>query len=382
MTNPSTRTRRLLAVAAASVLIAAACGNDDSSSSTTVAPATTAVGGGDASDRCGDPARLGSTLNFLNWADYIDTEVLDRFEEECGVKVTMDLHTANEEAVAKIQVGNSGYSLVIVTDYAVDIMASQGLLQALDLNEIPNAANLDPAQMDLYYDPGNTYSLPYQYSTTGMAYDVSVFDTAPDSWDALFAGNTQCGRSSLLADQRETIGSALVYKGYDWNNTDPAAHEEALDVLLAARECVSGFDSANFIGNLASGEVVLAASWGFAAGIAYVDNPNIRYVIPREGGIIWQDNFVIPADAPDAYTAHVFINYMLEADIGALITEFTFGYTPNLTVVPLLSADYDEVIAGTGLELTDDIRARLVYQVRGPEHAIFANTWDAVVAAG
>jgi spermidine/putrescine transport system substrate-binding protein len=381
MTIRSTRTRRLVALAASSVLIAAACGNDDSSSATTAAP-TTAPGGGDASGRCGDASRLGSTLNFLNWADYIDTAVLDRFEQECGVKVTMDLHTANEEAVAKIQVGNSGYSLVIVTDYAVDIMASQGLLAALDLSAIPNAANLDPDQMDPYYDPGNKYSLPYQYSTTGMAYDTTVFDTAPTSWDALFAGNTQCGRSSLLADQRETIGSALVYKGHEWNSTDPAAHDEALDVLLAARDCVSGFDSANYIGNLASGEVVLAASWGFAAGIAYVDNPNIRYVIPQEGGIIWQDNFVIPADAPDAYTAHVFINYMLEADIGALITEFTFGYTPNLSVVPLLSDDYEAVIAGAGLELTDEVRSRLVYQVRGPEHSIFADTWDAVVAAG
>jgi spermidine/putrescine transport system substrate-binding protein len=397
MNHRTKTTWRLLSAAVAAILLLSACGDDDDSAADTTGTTdaadgtadTDAGGDGDAADgaagesgRCGDPERLGDSINFLNWADYIDPAVLEQFESECGVAVTMDTHTANEEAIAKIQAGNSGYSLVIVTDYAVQIMATEGLLQELDQSEIPNAANLDPDQMDLYYDEGNVYSLPYQYSTTGLAYDESIVDPAPTSWDALYAGNQHCGQSSLLDDQRETIGSALVYLGYEWNETDPAAHDEALDALLAARDCVSAFDSANFIGNMATGEVVVAASWGFAAGIAYVDNPNLRYIIPEEGGIIWQDNFVIPADAPDPYTAHVLINYMLEADIGALITEFTFGYTPNTVVTPLLSDDYNAVIEGAGLELTDEIRERLVFQVRDEEHAIFADTWSEVVAAG
>lgn len=381
---------RLVAATFALALIASACGDDDDTDATAADAESSSSAEGDegSSDgdpttgRCGDPARLGSSINFLNWADYIDETILESFEAECGVSVTMDTHTANEEAIAKIQAGNSGYSLVIVTDYAVGIMASEGELQELNVAEIPNIANLEPAQMDLYYDPGNVYSLPYQYSTTGMAYDVTAFDDPPTSWDALYAGNQYCGQSSLLDDQRETTGSALAYLGYEWNETDPAAHEEALDALLDARDCISAFDSANFIGNLASGEVLVAESWGFAAGIAYLDNPNVRFVIPDEGGIIWQDNFVIPADSPDAYTAHVFINYMLEADIGALITEFTIGYTPNTLVPPLLSDDYRAVIDGSGLALTDEIRDRLVFQVRAEEHSIFADTWGEVVAAG
>ena len=335
-----------------------------------------------ATGRCGDPARLGDSINFLNWADYIDEAILDMFEEECGVSVTMDTHVANEDAIAKVDAGNSGYSLVIVTDYAIDILHSQGLLQELDLGLVPNVDNLDPNQMDTYYDPGNRYSLPYQYSTTGFAFDVTAFDTPPTSWSAIFDENPLCGQSSLLEDQREVIGAALAYLGYDWNETDPAAHDQALDVVLDARECVSGFDSANYIGNLASGEVLAAQSWGFAAGIAYLDNPNIRYIIPDEGGTIWQDGMVIPADAPDPYTAHVFINYMLEPDIGALITEFTIGYTPNTAVPPLLSDGYFDVIEGAGLELTDEIRERLVWQVRDESHAIFAETWSEVIAAG
>ena len=374
--QPARPSRRQGLAVAAALAAATAFGGATAGAGGTTEPAEPGAG------RCGDPAQLGDSLNFYNWAEYIDVAVLEAFEEECGVAVTMDTYSSNEEAVAKVQAGNSGYSLMIPTDYAVSILIDQGLALELDHALIPNMANLDPNQLDLYYDPGNVYSLPYQYSTTGLAFNSSEFETAPTSWAAIFDENEFCGQSSLLDDQRETIGAALVYLGYDWNETDPAAHEEALDLLLAARECVSGFDSVNFIGNLASGEVIVAEAWGFAAGIAYIDNPDIRYIIPEEGGTIWQDNFVIPADAPDPYTAHVFINFMLEPDIGALITEYTIGYTPNLEVVPLLSDDYTAIIEGAGLELTDEVRERLVFQVRGEEHAIFADTWSELLAAG
>jgi len=378
---------RLVAVAAVGAVLAAGCGDDDEAAPVAVAPETTVAPAEPApaaseTGRCGDPERLADSINFLNWADYIDPAILDMFEEECGVSVTLDTHVANEDAIAKVAVGNSGYSLVIVTDYAIAIMADQELLAPLDLSLIPNSANLDPNQMSAYYDPDNIYSLPYQYSTTGFAFDVTAYETPPTSWSVIFDENPLCGESSLLEDQREVIGAALVYLGYDWNETDPAAHEQALELILEARDCVSAFDSANYYGDLGSGEILAAMSWGFAAGIAYLDNPNVRYIIPEEGGIIWQDAMVVPADAPEAYTAHVLINYMLEPDIGALITEFTIGYTPNLTVPPELSDDYFDVIEGAGLVLTDDIRERLTWQVRDERHAIFADTWSEVLMEG
>jgi len=365
---------RLVAGLAALMLLAAACGEEAAPEGAGGTPT-----GGAAVGRCGDPERLGATLNFYNWADYIDEKVLEMFEEECGVRVTMDTYTSNEEMLAKIQAGNSGYSLVIPTDYTVKIMIEQDLARPLDMENIPNSSNLDPSQLGQYYDPTNEYSLPYQYSTTGLAYNVTAFDEPPTSWAVLFDQNDHCGESSLLDDQYETVGAALVYLGYSWNETSDEAHEKAIDLLLDAKDCVSAFDSANFIGNLASGEVVVAEAWGFAAGIARLDNPDVEYVIPEEGGILWQDNFVVPADAPDPYTAEVFINYMLEPDIGALITEYTFGFTPNLKVEPLLSDEYHEIVTEGGIVVDEAVRERLEPSIR-PDARRYSDTYKAVTA--
>jgi spermidine/putrescine transport system substrate-binding protein len=335
------------------------------------------------SDRCGDPEQLSDTLNFYNWADYIDEGILTMFEEECGVKVVMDLYTSNEEAVAKITAGNSGYDLSIPTDYAVKIMSDAGALQPLDYDLIPNSAKIDPEAMGMYYDPDNTYSLPYQWSTTGIAYNVNYFPEPPTSYDVLFDMDILCenkGFVSMLDDPRETPSMALQYLGYSVNETDPAVHEEVLALLREQKECIAGYNSENFIQTLAAEEVVMAGSWGFAAALAYFENENIRYFIPEEGGIIWQDNMVVPVDAPHPYTAHVFINYLLEPDIGALLTEWTLGVTPNLEVVPLLSDDYYDTFETVGLIVDDATRERLEWQERGEGAEIFADTWTSVKA--
>ena len=375
----------LLVVAMLGLLVLAAC-------AAPVAPASAPEGStsteemaasGEMSARCGDPEKLDDTLNFYNWADYIDENIITMFEEECGVDVNLDLYTSNEEAIAKIQAGNSGYDLMIPTDYAAKILIDQGLVQELDMDAIPNAANLDPANLGMYYDPENAYSLPYAWSTTGIAYNVNSFPEAPTSYAVLFDLDQLCENSgfvSMLDDQRETIGMALQYLGYSANETDPAAQAEALELLQAQKECIAGYNSENFIQTLAAEEVVMAGSWGFAAALAYLDNENIRYFIPEEGGIIWQDNMVVPADAPHPYTAHVFINYLLDPEIGALLTEWTFGFTPNKEVVPFLSEDYYNTMETVGLLVDDETRERLEWVLRGEGAEVFSETWTTLKA--
>jgi len=305
------------------------------------------------------------------------------FEEECGVDVTMDLYTSNEEAIAKIQAGNSGYDMLIPTDYAAKILIDEGLVQELNMDAIPNAANVNPDNMGMYYDPENAYSLPYAWSTTGIAYNSANFSEAPTSYAALMDLDTVCENSgfvSMLDDQRESVGMALQYLGHGLNSTDEAHHAEALELLRAQKECISGYNSENFIQTLAAEEVVMAGSWGFAAALSYLDNENIRYFIPEEGGIIWQDNMVVTADAPHPYTAHVFINYLLDPEIGAMLTEWTFGFTPNSAVEPLLSDDYYNTMETVGLMVDGETRERLEWVMRGEGAEVFADTWTSLKA--
>ena len=335
------------------------------------------------STRCGDKSKLSDTLNFFNWADYIDENILTQFEEECGVKVVMDNYTSNEELIAKIAAGNSGYDVIVPTDYAVAIMADRGVLTELNKDDIPNIKNLDPKTMGMYYDPENKYSLPYQWSTTGLAYNTTVFPEPPDSWAAVFDPEQVCqhkGFVSMLDDSRETIGKALLYLGYDINETDPAAQKEALDLLTAQKECIAGYNSENFIQTLASEEVVMAEAWAFAAALARLDNENIAYVIPKEGGTIWQDNMAIPIDAPHPYTAHVFINYILEPDIGAQLTEWAFGFTPNMASEALLSDDYYNLMKEGGMIPDEETFKRLHWIKRSPGTEIFNDTWTALMS--
>lgn len=335
------------------------------------------------SGRCGDKSKLSDTLNFYNWADYMDEEILAAFEAECGVKVVQDIFSSNEDLIAKIQAGNSGYDLIIPSDYAVEIMANRGLLKELDYANIPNAKNVNPGQMGLYYDPNNTYSIPYQWGTTGIAYNTAFFDEPPDSWAYLFDPELVCqhkGFASMLDDEREAVGAALKYLGYSYNDTDPAHHAEAQEILAAQKECLAGYNSDNFNQTLAAEEVVIAHAWSGGTALARSENENVAFVIPKEGGAIWQDNMAIPTDAPHPYTAEVFMNYLLDPEIGAQLSNYIYYFTPNQAAEPLLDQGYYDILEGGGMVVDDAVRERLEWIERNEETIIFSDTWTAVKA--
>ncbi|MCB0035780.1 MAG: spermidine/putrescine ABC transporter substrate-binding protein, partial [Anaerolineales bacterium] len=335
------------------------------------------------SDRCGDTSQLSDTLNFYNWADYMDEEILAQFEEECGVTVVQDIYSSNEDLIAKIQAGNSGYDLIVPSDYAVEILIDRGLLKELDFDNIPNFSNIDPALTGLYYDPDNQYSIPYQWGTTGLAYNTAYFDTPPDSWAYMFDPELVCENSgfvSMLDDERESVGAALSYLGYSYNDTDPEHHAEAQELLAAQKECLAGYNSDNFNQTLAAEEVVLAHAWSGGTALARDENENVAFVIPKEGGAIWMDNMAIPADAPNAYTAEVFVNYLLDAEIGAQLSNYIYYFSPNLASQPLLDEYYFDLLTSGGMIVDDEVQQRLEWIERSEETIIFSDTWTAVKA--
>jgi len=336
-----------------------------------------------ASERCGDPSKLSDVLRFFNWADYMDEEIFAQFEAECGVKVTQDIYASNEDLIAKLQAGNAGYDLVIPSDYAVQILINANLLRPLEMANIPNAANVDPNLMGMYYDPENVYSLPYQWGTTGIAYNTTAYPDGIDSWAALFDPAQVCeqkGFASMLDDERESIGAALKFLGFSYNDTDPDHQAQARDLLLAQKECLAGYNSENYIQSLSSEEVMIAHAWSGGTAQARGENPNVAFVIPKEGGTIWMDNMTIPADAPNAYTAEIFINYLLSPEIGAQLSNYTYYFTPNLAAQPLLDADYYALLESGGMLVDDEVHARLEWIKRDDQSIIFSDTWTAVKA--
>ncbi len=369
------------------VFILAACGGTDNAPAASNGESAPASNSAPATDVlpefCGDPSKLSAELHFFNWADYMDEDIMAQFEEACGVKVTQDIYSSNEDLIAKLQAGNSGYDLVIPSDYAVQILINAGLLRPLDMANIPNVVNIDPNLMGMYYDPENTYSIPYQWGTTGIAYNVTAYPDGVDSWAALFDPAQVCeqkGFASMLDDERESIGATLKYLGYSYNDTDPDHQAQARDVLLAQKECLAGYNSDNYSQTLAGEEVMIAHAWSGGTALAHGENENVKFVVPKEGSAIYMENMTIPADASNAYTAEIFINYLLSPEIGAQLSNYIYYFSPNLASQPLLDPTYHALLESGGMVVDDEIRSRLEWIKRDDQSIIFSDTWTAVKA--
>jgi spermidine/putrescine-binding protein len=280
----------------------------------------------------GGKQELAKQLHIYNWGEYIDPQIYADFEKEFGVKVVEDTFSSNEELLAKFQAGATGYDLIVPSDYMVAIMIQLELISPLNYDNIPNAKNIDAKFKDPPYDPGNKYSVPYQWGTTGIGYDNTVFDEPPDSWAYLFdpaVASQYAGKMSMLNDSREAIGAALKYLGYSVNATDEKQLEEAKQLLIQQKPWVKTYDSESFENLLAAGETVIAHGYSGDFFMAAVEAEQVSYAIPKEGGTIWTDNLAIPKTAASQYTAEVFINYLLQPEVGAKISNFTWYASPN-----------------------------------------------------
>lgn len=380
------RIARLLALLLAALL---ATGCSGGAAQPTAPAATAPAPSGDSAQV--DTSRLSPELRVYNWADYIDPDLLDEFKQEFGVTVVLDIFPANEDMIAKIRAGGAGYDVVVPTDYAVQIMADDGLLAKLDKTLLPNMAHLDPELLDKYFDAGNAYSVPYLYGTTGIAYNqarlAELGVPPPDSWAALFdpaQAQKYPQLFSMLDDERETPGAALKYLGKSLNTTDPAALEQAKQALLAQKPLLAAYNSSDVNRKLAGDEYVIAHAFSGDAMQAhsglegeFEGNPDIQFVIPKEGGTIWMDNLAILADSPNAYTAHVFINYLLRPEVAARNAEYVGYLTPNKDAVPLLSQETKDLYA-QGFAPDAATIERLEWIERNEQAAAFTDLWTAV----
>ncbi len=284
-------------------------------------------------------------LNLFGWSEYLPEDLLKGFEQDFQVKINYDTYASNEEMYAKLQAGSSGYDLVIPSDYWVTIMAKQGLLEKIDVNQIPNFGNLDDPFKNPKYDPGNQYSVPYQWGTVALAINTGQVKDPVTKWADLWDPKYK-RKVVLLNDEREVLAMTLLVLGYDINTTDPDQLAKAKEKFKELAPNVQLYDSDSPKTALLSGEAALGMVWNGEAALAHRENPAITYVFPQEGATIWVDNIAIPKGAAHKDAALAFINYMLRPDNSLLITR-DFPYSnPNRSALELLSKEDPEAYKG------------------------------------
>lgn len=259
-------------------------------------------------------------LHYFTWSDYVGPELIAEFERRERVKVVIDTFSSNEELLAKLQSGATGYDVAVPSDFMVAIMIQQGLLQELEVQSMPNTTLLEPHLQALPFDPEGRFSVPYLWGTVGIGYDSDIISAAPDSWSILWEPRYK-GRISMLNDQREVFGAVLRSMGQSMNSTDPLVIEAAKERLLLQKPLVKTYTSDHYDQLLASGEVVLAHGWGGQVARAMAERPSLRYVVPKEGATLWADCLVVLKSAPQKALAMRFVNYLMEPEVAARTSE-------------------------------------------------------------
>lgn len=279
-------------------------------------------------------------LYVYNWSEYMPDSVLEDFTKETGIKVIMSTYDSNEALYAKIRMVEArGYDLIVPSTDYVARMRKEGLLQAIDKTKLSNFGNLDPKILNQAFDPDNTYSIPYMWGSTAIA--VNTKDPAAasvTSFADLWKPELK-GKILLPNDMRGVLAMGLKRLGHSLNETDPAKVGQACELLMPLMASVRVFDSDSPKQALLNNEVQAAVLWNGEAYIAAGENPDIRYVYPKEGYSLWVDNLCIPKNAANALNAHVFIDYLLRPEVAAFICQ-EMGYSsPNLAAKALLPED-------------------------------------------
>lgn len=313
-------------------------------------------------------------LNLYIWNDYLAEDTISNFEKEFGIKVSVSYYGSNEELEAKLAPGNSGFDVVVPSASFYERQIKAGYYQKLDKSLLPNLKNMDPdieARLAMH-DPGNEYAVLHMWGTTGIGYNVAKIkeampDAPVDSWQLVFDPKVasrfqKCG-IALLDSAAEMYAMTLAALGKDPNTQKPEDLEQATNAMMAIRPYIRYFDTQRMISDLANGEICLAVGYNgdlLQARDRAVENNTgheIRYVIPKEGSIIWFDSYLIPKDAPHPKNAHTFINYMLRPEVIAAVTN-TVNY-PNGNAAAAQYVD-PEVLSDPSVYPPQEVKAKLV----------------------
>ncbi len=297
---------------------------------------------------------LADPLTISNWDGYMAADAVDTFNSQTGNEAELVLHATNEEIMGKlIASGGVGYDVVFVSSPFAEVLNNLGLAETLDHGKIPNLANLYTQATELPHDPGNTFSLPYAWGTTGLCYRSDLVE-APTSWmDLLAPSDDVKGKTTMLATDRWLLGAGQLALGYSVNTTDADEMGAVRDLLIDAKKTLLAYDDATFYAKLVSGEAELVHAWDGWCNYGIGENADIRYMIPKEGSDLWVDTMVILKASENKEAAYAFVNYILDADNHRWAAENILYKVPNEVAMKGVDPSLIETFPNMGMAPAD-----------------------------
>ena len=294
------------------------------------------------------------TLRIYNWGLYMDEDILKEFTKETGIKIKYSTYASNEEMYAKLSSGGSKYDLIIPTDYMIERMIRDDMLEKIDYSNIPNFTYIDERFRNLAYDPANEYSVPYMWGTNGIIYNTEMVDGEVDSWDVLW-DERYADQIIMYDSMRDSFVPALIKLGYSINTRSVVELEQARDLLIEQKPLVHAYMGDIMRDSMISGEAALGLMFSGDAIYCIEENPSLAYVVPREGSNIWFDSLVIPKGAKNKDKAEAFIDFLCRPGISLRNTEYIGYSTVNTETLNMLPP---ELLDDPAYWPTDDIIRR------------------------
>lgn len=316
-------------------------------------------------------------LNLFIWSEYIPDEVLREFEKRHHCEIVVDLYEEAESMMAKLQASGGAYDVVVPPDHTVPALVHLRLIAPITHANIPNLKHIDPKFASPPFDPGNLHTVPYQWGTVGIYARKDPAAPLEESWSVFLDPAKQRGDFMLIDSMRDMLGAALKYRGHSLNTTDPAPLREARDLLVQSKRRAKGFATSVAAKNAVLGKTVrYAIAYNGEAARGMMEDPDTYFFIPKEGSQIWMDNLAVVQGAKQKELAEKFLNFVLEPEIGAKISNHTQFSTPNAAARPLIEKT---LLANPAIYPPAEVLERLEFlKDLGAKSRLFDQVWTQI----
>ncbi len=276
------------------------------------------------------PASAEGELLIYNWTDYTAPDLIEKFEKETGINVTLDTYDSNETLLAKLKSGAGGYDIIVPTHNIVPILIEEGLIQEINAADLPGYDNIDDRWKSPAWDQGNAYTIPWQWGTTSFTVDTAVYKGDIDTFEVLFNPPKELqGKIGMFKAPEEVIAMAQIYLGLPLCNENPKDMAKVLEVLEGQKPHVKVYNSDGILERLVSGDTAIHSNWNGYSMRARKERPSLQYAYPKEGVTTWFDNIAVPAGAKNADSAIKFVTFMLDPENAAIQSNFA-GYSNGI----------------------------------------------------